>query len=62
MAYDVIGKIRELSAQGDAAAVAFATTLDNAIAQMATNSALAIKTLQGIENDLLPQELPPRMT
>src|SRR3954454_9428949 len=57
VAYDIIAKVRELAVQGDAAAVAFVTTLDNAIAQLATNHALAVKTLQGIENDLLNQAL-----
>jgi len=33
VAYDIIGKIRELAVQGDAAAVKFTTALDAAIAQ-----------------------------
>jgi hypothetical protein len=57
VAYDIIAKIRELAVQGDAAAVTFSTTLDTAIAQKATNYVQAIKTLQGIENDLLNQAI-----
>jgi len=57
VAHDIIGKIRELAVQGDAAAVTFTTALDTAIAQKATNSVQAIKALQGIENDLLNQAL-----
>lgn len=53
VAYDIIGKIRELAVQGDAAAVTFTTTLDTAIAQKVPNYVQAIKALQGIENDLL---------
>src|ERR1700679_2391599 len=53
VAYDIIGKIRELAVQGDATAVTFSTALDSAIAQKQTNYVQAIKTLQGIENDLL---------
>jgi hypothetical protein len=57
VAYDIIGKIRELAVEGDAAAVTFTTTLDDAIAQKATNPIQALKVLQGIENDLLSQSL-----
>src|SRR5271156_173821 len=57
VAYDIIGKIRELAVEGDANAVAFTTALDGAIVQKATNYVQAIKTLQGIENDLLNQAL-----
>jgi hypothetical protein len=57
VAYDIIAKIRELAVQGDAAAVTFSTTLDTAIALKATNYVQAIKTLQGIENDLLNQAI-----
>jgi hypothetical protein len=46
VAYDVIAKIRELAAQGDAAAVTFSDTLDAATAQKATNYVQAIKVLQ----------------
>src|SRR4051794_4312383 len=55
VAYDIIGKIRELAVQGDATAVTFATSLDDAINKKSTNYVRAIKTLQGIENDLLNQ-------
>src|SRR3954454_9689339 len=57
VAYDIIGKIRELAVQGDAAAVTFTTALDAVIAQKTTNHIQAIKKLQGIENDLLNQAL-----
>ncbi len=57
VAYDIIGKVRELAVEGDAAAVTFTTASDTAIAQKATNYVQAIRTLQGIENDLLNQAL-----
>jgi hypothetical protein len=57
VAHDIIGKIRELATEGDGAAVKFTTALDAAIAQKATNYVQAIKSLQGIENDLLNEAL-----
>ena len=59
VAYDIISKIRELAAQGDAAATAFMARLDAAIAQRAVNYVQGIQQLQAIENDLLAQALRP---
>ncbi len=57
VAYDVISKIRELDLQGDAAAGAFVTILDNAIEASERNDPNGIPKLQAIENELLDKAL-----
>jgi hypothetical protein len=57
VAYDVISKIRELQAQGDPAAGAFVTVLDNVIDANECGNATAVKQLQAIENELLAKAL-----
>lgn len=55
VAYDIIGKIRELQSQGDKAARDFVDDLDAAIALQETDYGTAIRRLQAIENELLKQ-------
>ena len=57
VSYDIIGKIRELAGQGEAAAIAFVTHLDNAIDAQRTGDPTAVKRLLAIENDLLTKSL-----
>jgi len=57
VACDIIGKIRDLQLQGDAAAGAFVTNLDNAIEASERGDPGGIKRLQIIENELLDKAL-----
>jgi len=53
VAYDIISKIRELAVQGDPAAGAFVTALDNWIEQNERGDPNAVQKLQAIKNELL---------
>jgi hypothetical protein len=53
VACDIISKIRELEVQGDPAAGAFVTVLDNAIDASDRGDPTALQRLQAIENQLL---------
>jgi hypothetical protein len=57
VAYDIISKIRELDVQGDPAAGAFVTVLDNAIDANERRDPTAVQRLQAIENELLAKAL-----
>lgn len=57
VAYDIITKIRELGVQGDPAAGAFVTLLENAIDANERHDPTAVQRLQVIENALLAKAL-----